>query len=497
MNQIKTVLLLIFLSIFTLRCSLSSLEDVKKEGDLTEWALPLVDTQKSFGDLIKDFDKQSQVEIKSDGSIILHYKGSYVARSSFDIFSSFRNALFPITDTVMKVPLNTPRGVFVDFADVKSGVLLWGIQTREPLDIVLKIPQLEKNGVPFYKKFTANGPYIDSIDMKGWRMTANSDLSIVITHDARRPNGERVNLASSGLFSMKNFEFSLVKGFLGNEVFDVPEDSIKIDFFKRWQEGEIRFDNPKMTVELDNSFGVPVRAISRVTDVISVGGQRLSLQSPLSQGIDINYPKLNEVGQTKRTVIIFDKNNSNLADIISANPVKMEYKIDGLTNPDPAIKTIGFLTDSSKFNFQVLLDIPLTVKAKNFTFSDTVDVNLAGYESVQAAELKILTDNKMPIDINLQGYFIGDGYAVIDSFYTKNSLILRGAPVNAEGLPVGIQKAENYITLDEAKFNKVRLAKKMILKYSFFTVNNGNSVVRLAATQDVRVRMGVKFKIKK
>ena len=160
------------------------------------------------------------------------------------------------------------------------------------------------------------------------------------------------------------------------------------------------------------------------------------------------------------------------------------------------LKTIGFLTDSSKFNFQVLLDIPLTVKAKNFTFSDTVDVNLAGYESVQAAELKILTDNKMPIDINLQGYFIGDGYAVIDSFYTKNSLILRGAPVNAEGLPVGIQKAENYITLDEAKFNKVRLAKKMILKYSFFTVNNGNSVVRLAATQDVRVRMGVKFKIK-
>jgi hypothetical protein len=182
--------------------------DEVEDGANTEWALPLLDTQKSLGDLIQDFDKQSQVEIKSDGSIIMHYKGSYVARSSLDIFSAFRNAFFPLTDTVMKVPLNTPSGVFVDYADVKTGTLSWGFLLNEELDITLKIPQLEKNGVPFFKKFKASGTYIDSVDLSGWRLVANNDLNIVVTHDARRPNGERVNLANLGIVSIKNFEFN-------------------------------------------------------------------------------------------------------------------------------------------------------------------------------------------------------------------------------------------------------------------------------------------------
>jgi hypothetical protein len=497
MNRYNNLILIVFATLTTWSCSLNKFDEVQV-GSSTEWALPLIDTKKSFGDLIKDFDKQSQVEIKSDGSIIMHYKGSYVARSSFDIFANFRNALFPILDTVMKVPLNTQAGVFVDYAEVKNGMLTWVFQLNEPLTITLKVPQLEQNGVPFLRKFSAGiGRYTDSVSLKGWRLVTNNDLNIVITHDARRANNERVDLTKMGAISLQNFEFNFVKGFLGNNPFDAPADTIPIDFFKRWQGGEVTFVEPKMTVELFNSFGVPVRAISRVTEVVSINGKRITMESPLNQGIDIGYPTLSEVGQTKKTTIIFDKNNSNFAEIISSNPVRVEYDIDGVTNPDPNVKTIGFLTDSSRFNFQVYVDIPLSVKAKNFTFSDTVDVNLKGYESVQEAELKILTDNKMPVDVNMQGYFVGDNYGVVDSFFSKNNLILRGAPVDVSGLPRGSQSAENFVTLDEAKFNKVRLAKKIIIKYSISTTNSGSDVVRLAATQDVQVRMGMKFKLKK
>jgi hypothetical protein len=497
MNRFKNLIFLVFLILTTLSCNLNQLEDVNA-GDQTEWALPLIDTKKSFGDLIKDFDKQSQVEIRSDGTIIMHYKGTFVARSSFDIFANFRNALFPIIDTVMNVPLTTQAGVYVDYAEVKNGKLLWLFDIKEPLEVSLLIPQLQKNGLPLYRKFNAGiGLYKDSVDLNGWRMVTKNDSNIVIIHDARRANGERVNLKNQGAISLQNFEFNFVKGLLGNNAFDAPADTIPIDFFKRWQGGKVDFIEPRMTVELYNSFGVPVRAISRVTEVVTINGERITMNSPLNQGIDINYPTLNEIGQTKKTTIVFDKNNSNFAEIISSNPARVEYDIDGVTNADPNVKTVGFLTDSSRFNFQVNVDIPLTVKAQNFTFSDTVDVNMSGYESVQSAELKILTDNKMPVDINLQGYFAGDNYGVVDSFFTKNNLILRGAPVDVLGLPRGSQSAQNFITLDEEKFKKVRLAKKLILRYSFSTTNSGSDVVRLAANQDVRVRMGLKFNIKK
>jgi hypothetical protein len=497
MNRFNYLILVVFIALLNGGCSLNKLEEVSV-GASTEWALPLIDSRKSFGDLIKDFDKQSQVEIKSDGSIIMHYKGSFVARSSNDIFAKLRNALFPILDTVMKVPLTSTAGVYIDYAEVKNGKLLWLFDIKEPLEVTLIIPQLELNGAPLIRKFKADiGVYKDSLDLKGWRLVTKNDSNIVIMHDARRANGDRVNLKNLGAISLQNFEFNFVKGLLGSDAFDAPADTIPIDFFKRWQGGKVDFIDPKMTVELYNSFGVPVRAISRVTEVVTTNGNRIPLQSPLTNGIDINYPTLLEIGQTKKTTIVFDKNNSNFAEIISSNPSRVEYDIDGLTNPDLKGQKAGFLTDSSRFNFQVYVDIPLTVKAKNFLFSDTVDVNLSGYQSVQEAELKILTDNKMPVDINLQGYFVGDNYGIMDSFFIKNNLLLRGAPVDVSGLPRGAQTAENFITLDEAKFNRVRLAKKIVLKYSISTTNSGSDVVRLAATQDVQVRMGMKFKLKK
>jgi hypothetical protein len=497
MKKFNYLILVVFVALSNWGCGLNKLDEVTV-GASTEWALPLIDSRKSFGDLIQDFDKQSQVEIKSDGSIIMHYKGSFVARSSNDIFARLRNALFPILDTVMKVPLTTTAGVYIDYAEVKNGKLLWLFDIKEPLDVTLSIPQLELNGVPLVRKFKANiGIYKDSLDLKGWRLVTKNDSNIVIMHDARRSDGFRVNLKNLGAISLQNFEFNFVKGLLGSDAFDAPADTIPIDFFKRWQGGRVDFLEPKMTVELYNSFGVPVRAISRVTEVVTTNGNRIPLQSPLNNGIDINYPTLSEIGQTKKTTIVFDKNNSNFAEIISSNPSRVEYDIDGLTNPDIKVQKAGFLTDSSRFNFQVFVDIPLTVKAKNFLFSDTVDINLSEYQSVQEAELKILTDNKMPVDINLQGYFVGDNYGVIDSFFTKNNLLLRGAPVDVSGLPRGAQSSENFITLDEAKFNRVRLAKKIVLKYSISTTNSGSDVVRLAATQDVQVRMGMKFKLKK
>jgi hypothetical protein len=497
MKRLNYLILVVFIAFSTWSCNLNKFDEVTV-GASTEWALPLVDSRKSFGDLIQDFDKQSQVEIKSDGTVIMHYKGSYVARSSNDIFAKIRNALFPILDTVMRVPLTTTAGVYIDYAEVRNGKLIWLFDIQEPLEVKLDIPQLELNGVPLTRKFKANvGVYKDSIDLKGWRLVTKNDSNILIKHDARRADGFRVNLKNLGAISLQNFEFSFVKGLLGSDAFDAPADTIPIDFFKRWQGGRVDFIEPKMTVELYNSFGVPVRAISRVTEVVTTNGTRIPLQSPLTNGIDINYPTLSEVGQTKRTTIVFDKNNSNFAEIISSNPSRVEYDIDGVTNPDLKAQKVGFLTDSSRFNFQVYVDIPLTVKAKNFSFSDTVDVNLSEYQSVQEAELKILTDNKMPVDINLQGYFVDNNYGVKDSFFTKTNLVLKGAPVDVSGLPRGAQSAENFITLDEAKFNRVRLAKKIVLKYTISTTNSGSDVVRLTASQDVQVRMGMKFKLKK
>ncbi len=476
-------------------CQIRPFEDVSFAGLESEWAVPLIDTDKTFGDIISNFDPKALVQIAADGSIVLRYKGNYIARTSLDIFANFQNAIFPLSDTAAAIPFKLPNGVNINYAILKKGTLLWLFQpSPEPLKVVLRIPQLTKNGVVFERTFTlGNALYTDLIDLTGYRL-APTQNEIFVIHDARKiSNGERVNLGGMGGIGIQNFQAGFAEGFFGKSLFDVPRDTIKIDFFDQWKGGAVKFGNPKMIATLDNSFGIPVRAVMKVGEIMTIDGRVLTLQSPLTTGVDVDYPKRNEVGQTKRTVVTFDKTNSNLADVISQNPTSIDYKIDGLLNADTS-HVIGFLTDSSKFNLQVELEIPMEGSAKNFEVNDTFPINLATAKEITKAEFKILTDNGMPIEVAIQGYFANEKGQILDSLYAQKAQILRGAPVGANGLPTGVSSAENLVTIEAAKLAKIRdVAKKLVIRYSFSTTNGGSIPVKLMAKQGVRVRIGVKF----
>jgi hypothetical protein len=493
----RIVLSIVFLSLFTfIGCRIRPIDELSLSDSESEWAIPLIDTDKTFGDIIGNFDAKAFVQIAADGSIVLRYKGLYTAKSSIDVFANFQNATFPLTDTVMAIPFKLPQGISIDSVMLKAGSLQWVfVASPEPLKVVLRMPQLKKNGVEFRQEFIlGNSLLTNGIDLTGYDLKAASDL-IYIIHDARKiSNGERVNLKNASGIIIKDFQAAFAKGFFGTSIFDEPRDTIKINFFEEWKGGSVKFGSPKLVATVDNSFGVPVRAVMKIGQVITIDGKILPLISPLTAGIDVNYPTINEVGKSKRTVITFDKTNSNLAEIISANPTAIDYKMDGFLNADTSRRVVGFLTDSSKFDLNVELEVPMEGAARNFEVNDTFPINLATAQDITKAEFKILTDNGMPIEVSLQGYFAKENGQILDSLYAQKAQILKGAPVGSNGLPTGINSAENLISVDAVKLNKIReTAKKLIVRYSFSTTNAGSVPVKLVAKQGVRVRIGVKF----
>jgi hypothetical protein len=495
----KSLLLLLavtFTTIFFSNCRINPIDDIK--ADLNqEWAVPLIDTKKSFGDIINGFDPKAFIQIGTDSTVILRYKGNFISQSSINIFDKFKDVFFPVLDSTMAVPFSLPSGVHVDYVDVKKGILRWGFAAPpEPLDVTISIPRLTKNGVAFTKNFRLAGLLLDQLDMAGWSLASENDSIKIFTKARKVSNGQPYNLKSGGGYQIQNFEFAFAKGYFGQTIFDGPQDSIAIDFFDKWKNGSVYFDKPRMIITLDNSFGVPVRAIMKQGEVIALDGRRLPLQSPLTTGLNINYPSINEIGKSKRTVVIFDQTNSNIADIMSTNPVAIQYDIDGLTNPDQNTNITGFMTDSSRFELQVEVEVPMIGKAKSFEVNDTFDINLSKATDLTQAEFKIITDNGMPIDLNVQGYFSTDKGVVIDSMYAVKSPILRGAPVNSGGLPISITTTENLITINAEKMKKIRTASKLIVRYAFSTTNNGAVPVRLTSMQNVRVRIAVKFGLK-
>ncbi len=496
----RIVLSVVLLALLTFAgCKISPIDDLSLSGLESEWAVPLIDTDKTFGDIINNFDPKALIQIASDGSIVLRYKGVYTAKSSLDLFANFQNAFFQLSDTVMAIPLRLPSGVSIDSVKLKGGVLGWAFSasTEGPLNVRLRMPQLTKKGVAFDTSFTLRTDlFSGSIDLAGYELkpTGTAGDSIYVTHDARKTNGERVNLKGKALIVIKDFQAAFAKGYFGLSVFESPRDTIRIDFFDQWKGGSVKFGNPKLVATLDNSFGVPVKAVMTVGEVTTIDGRILKLESPLAAGVDVKYPAITEIGKSKRTVVTFDKTNSNLAEIISANPMSIDYKLDGFLNADVTKKIVGFLTDSSKFNLQVELEVPMEGTAKDFDVTDTFPINLATAQEITKADFKILTDNGMPIDVAIQGYFATEKGQVLDSLYAQKAQILKGAPVGTNGLPTGLVSTETVVTIDAVKLNKIRdSAKKLIVRYSFSTTNAGAIPVKLAAKQGVRVRIGVKF----
>ena len=480
-------------------CRIRPADDLVVTGVEQDWTLPLIDTRISTKSLLNKFDTLAYIQYESDSTFRLHYKGNFISRTSLDIFANFNNAIFPLGDSITALPFSLPAGVHVESVDVKNGILLWAIRSPDFVsDITLRIPQFTKDGVPFQKSFTVSAfPSIDSLDMTGYKLTTPKD-SIFINYDARkRPTGERVNLNNNGLFQIKNFQFSYVKGYLGRDTFDVPEDTIKLDFFKNLKRGEFKFLNPRLTVTLDNSFGVPVAAIMKVGKVISSDGRIMTLQSPLTTGVNINYPKLTEVNQSKQTVVVFDKTNSNLADIISFNPVAIDYKIVGLENPDAAIKTTGFITDQSAFKLQVDLDLPIYATAKNFELRDTSSFDLSTQKSITFAQFFVTIDNGMPVDLGLQAYFLSSKGEVIDSLNKSGNVLIKGAPVGTDALPTSTQKTQFTVDIDSIRMNHIRTATQLVTRYKIATTNNGAVPVKVTALQSVGVHLGVRFGVKK
>ncbi len=495
-KKLYTAFILCTLCTFFFACK--PFDDLIVKDVQQDWAVPLVNTTFSVKNLLAKFDTLAYVQFAADSTLVLHYKGSFFSRSSFDIFASYQNAIFPVTDTVMSVPFTVPNGVHVDNVVVKSGTLVWVFKAPEQVNVHLTIPSLQKNGVIFERNFSCGTTgVIQTLDMSGWTMTPSND-SIIIIHDARNAAGQRLNLKGNAGFQIKDFVFGFVKGFLGRDTFDIPQDTIKFDFFKNLSAGDVKFESPRLTVTLDNSYGVPVQSIMKIGNVIARDGSKLAITSPLVNGLNINYPKLTEIGQSKQTVVVLDKTNSNLQDIISFKPVALEYKIVGVMNPDNTAKTIGFLTDSSIYKLQVDMDLPVHLRASNFIMRDTSALSLNAQPSATYATFFVTTESTIPADLAVQGYFLAADNSVVDSLSVGKNLLINGAPVDANGYPTQSQTTQLSTTFLQPRLkNILAKAQKIAWVYNVATTGGGVKAARITAKQTVNVHLSIQFGIQK
>lgn len=489
------------------------LDNIKGVDYNAEYAIPLVNTRTSIGDLLENFEENSSLVIDPDGLIRFQYSGDVLTETSEDVFAAINETLvqggiIPLTENSTPLPFELPGGLDIDRLDLKTGKFTYAFQSTnpQPIAVVLTVPGATKNGNVLKFEFNiaaysgsgspslaTNGFFPASLE--GYSLVPEEDGNIYIEYTATLPNGDPVTPDVAGVL-IEDLSFYYAEGYLGQDVYEGTRDTIEIDFFDNWSRGDIYFADPRITVNFENSFGVPTRSQVDVFDIFTVREEVLPLESEfIDSGIDFPYPELDEVGEVKYKSFTFNKDNSNIDVVLGAGPLAIDYEVDASINPDMDTSIRGFITDSSYYKVRVDVDLPLYGWAFDFLTQDTFELSFDQYDQVDEAEFKIVTENDMPLGVDIQGYFLDENGVVLDSLLDDRQRLVSAAGVNGEGVAVETATETTYVPFSMERFDKILPTKKLIVVASFSSTNAPDQFVKILANQDVRIRIGAKFKV--
>jgi len=146
------------------------------------------------------------------------------------------------------------------------------------------------------------------------------------------------------------------------------------------------------------------------------------------------------------------------------------------------------------------VELVLEGSVQDFGAEQVLDLNFGSYTDVdtadiEAVEFKVVTENETPIASALQLYFQDANDQTLDSLFIGDpQFIMEAAPIDGNGNAVGSKRTETFVPMDVERFDRVRLAEKIFVKTFFTTANGGLVPVKLLATQNATIKLGLKIK---
>jgi len=276
------------------------------------------------------------------------------------------------------------------------------------------------------------------------------------------------------------------------------DKEMNLDLFKGKFKGSVTFRDPRLNMTVDNSFGLHIGFSFEDSYVRMKNGTVTSLDINPDMFI-LEAPVIDSAEFSKTSVISINRNNSNIEDIFTTDLQKLVYSVRIATNPPQAEQTDNFFLKSSTVSVNYEFDLPMDLRVNDLVLVDTIDFNLGGdidssKFNINALQIRIETDNGMPVDANLQVYFVNSSYQVLDSLYTdENSQILVSGEVDDfTGRVTTPTNNISVIDLPQAKINNILDAVYAFIQATIETHNGGQTDVRFYSDYSIGFKLGTR-----
>lgn len=506
-HHMKTILPVLALLLF-------SCLDIDKDTDFGlgdseyELALPLVNTKVTVGRLAAESKGNTGLRIDGEGKVTVVYNGEVLRKNSAAIFPPFPGVIpFPIEDTISNVNLlpgdryNIKKAIF---EDTKINFYVQANDVRQDIKVKMRILELSKDGKRFEKDFTVKynntSPLIhqtEEVSVDGWTIETNTN-SMTFYYEAVATDGTKVKF-DQAYMNFDVIKFSYIDGYLGFHDFLVDGSVINIGLFDSWLSGSFDFEDPKISLSVDNAFGLPVRSKVNKMELTSITGKTVNLQSPfVDNGIDFAYPAFSELGQIKTTNFDFNRNNSNIREIFNEKTKAISYNMSALVNPERDTNIKGFITGDSYFVVNVAAEVPLKGSINQVVISDTFAINLGDLKNIVSGEFKAITTNDFPADLRIQAFFIDDDKRTLDKLFDGDGITLNAATLQPNGKTIEGKENIDFINFDKSRFDNIKNATSLVVfGYINTTGSDQKTPLWIYDSYGLGLKLGAKLKLKK
>lgn len=369
--------------------------------------------------------------------------------------------------------------------------------------INLTLPEIKKNGVPITASIPLNGSSIQ-VDLSGASFNFASD-PLVPYNKIPYSYNIQVN-ASSGFVDYKatdairvdmtltNLEFKTVTGDFGKQQITINPGNFDLDADMLDKiEGNFKLSNPKMELIFHNSIGMPA-AVSINLAGKSKTSQQISLTRTPST-YDIPIPASLSSGIATGSMV-FDKQNSNIVSFVALPPTgqiaysgKAEFnKTNTVTPQNP-----NFIDLDATFSIDAQLDLPIELQVSNLTFKDTTSVSGEDFDKLENAQLMINAENGIPLDVDVQLFFI-DTISKSQFGFTKKLKVLTAAQIAANGA-VTPTKTTQTLSLDTSEMNSLKKANGIVFSGSVTSPSGGTGIASLYSDSKLKLSVVIKSKV--
>jgi hypothetical protein len=404
-------------------------------------------------------------------------------------------------ERIHQIALNSVQAAYQITSEVKTDVRL-----------KLVFPHIFKNNNPVVHEITVSpgGPLTGQLDFSNtvWRLdqvVAQPYNRMDVDYEVYLQNatGSPVLFSSddevSINFTVSDFDVEEARGFFGFREEHFADGALDFGFdFSLFDPSSspLLFENPKMNIEVANSFGIPLKVDFNVTAQGAFGGQ-VSLDPPK---LTIAYPEMNEVGETKMSEFLIFKNNSKIVDMLSVYPTSITYGGHAIINPANDPQTVNFVRSDSKLTASAELDLPFRFRVQDLVYRDTGDALALGLEKglttddIESAELKILYTNGMPLKTTVRIIALAaDGSETV----VLDGVSIDAATVGSGGKVTGKASGELFATVSRDQIGQLDSAVKNIYEVRFQTGDNGQTPAAMYTDYDVELKIGMTVKFDK